>query len=139
MIDGVEMGAASFPEASKTRLNELYATASAATTVSAADALDGTTFCSAYIRLLQMIKVRRPSAKIVCVIGDYLYYGQGQAVSQIAELFGDEHVRAVDILTKYGFHANSAIPKYQYAHPTKAGMSKIADEVYEAVGDWINE
>ena len=110
-----------------------------ATTVSAADDLDGTTFCSAYIRLIQMIKVRHPAAKVVCVIGDYLYYGQGQAICRIADLFGDDSVRTVDILSKYGYKANSAIPKYSYAHPTAAGMTKIADEIYLAVGDWIDE
>jgi hypothetical protein len=139
LIDGVEMNASSFPDDSQSRLEELYAAASAATTVSAADALDGTTFCSAYIRLLQMIKVRHPAAKVVCIIGDYLYYGQGQAISRIAELFGDDYVRVVDILSKYGYKANSAIPKYSYAHPTKAGMSKIADEIALGVLDWIDE
>ena len=139
LIDGVDMNAGSFPETSQSRLEELYAAASAATTVSAADALDGTTFCSAYIRLLQMIKVRYPSAKVVCVIGDYLYYGQGQAISRIAKLFGEDFVRPVDILSKYGYKANSAIPKFSYAHPTAAGMTKIADEIYMEVGGWIDE
>ena len=139
LIEGVEMGSETFPEASQARLEELYAAASAATTVSVADALDGTTFSAAYIRLLQMIKVRHPSAKVVCIIGDYLYYGQGQAISRIATLFGNDFVRVVDILSKYGFHANSAFPKYNYAHPTAAGMSKIADEVYSEVGEWIDE
>ena len=138
LIDGVEMGAESFPDASQGRLEELYADAAAATTVSAADALDGTTFCSAYIRLIQMIKVRFPSAKVVCIIGDYLKPGQGQAISRIATLFGSDSVRVVDILSKYGFHANSAIPKFNYAHPTAAGMSVIANEVYSEVGDWID-
>ena len=139
LIDGVEMNAGSFPASSQSRLEELYAAASAATTVAEADALDGTTFCSAYIRLLQMIKMRHPAAKVVCVIGDYLYYGQGQAISRIAELFGEDFVRPVDILSKYGYKANSAIPKYSYAHPTAAGMSKIANEIYMEVGEWIDE
>ena len=86
-----------------------------------------------------MIKVRFPSAKVVCIIGDYLKPGQGQAINRIAALFGEDSVRAVDILSKYGFHANSAIPKYNYAHPTAAGMAVIADEVYSTVGSWIDE
>lgn len=138
LIDGVEMGASSFPDSSQDRLEELYADAEAATTASAADALDGTTFCSAYIRLIQMIKARFPSAKVVCVIGDYLRPGQGQAISRIATLFGSDNVRVVDILSKYGYKANSAIPKFDYAHPTAAGMSVIANEVYSEVGDWID-
>ncbi len=139
LIDGVAMGAESFPEASKAKLNELLATADAATTVDAADALDGTTFCSAYIRLIQMIKARHPQAKIVCIIGDYLYYGMGDAVKLIADHWDD--VRAVDILGQFGYKANgsSGIPKYDYAHPNAAGMEKIASFVYEKVGAWIDQ
>jgi lysophospholipase L1-like esterase len=141
LIDGVAMGAESFPEASKTRLNELLATADAATTVDAADALDGTTFCSAYIRLIQMIRARHPEAKIVCIIGDYLYYGMGQAVNLIAAHYSQDQVRAVDILGQFGYKANgsSGIPKYDYAHPNAAGMEKIASFVYEKVGAWIDQ
>lgn len=141
LIDGVAMGAESFPEASKTRLNELLATADAATTVDAADALDGTTFCSAYIRLIQMIRARHPEAKIVCIIGDYLYYGMGQAVNLIAAHYSQDQVRAVDILGQFGYKANgsSGIPKYDYAHPNAAGMEKIASFVYETVGEWIDQ
>ncbi len=139
LIDGVAMGAESFPDESKAKLNELLATADAATTVDAADALDGTTFCSAYIRLIQMIRARHPQAKIVCIIGDYLYYGMGDAVKLIADHWDD--VRAVDILGQFGYKANgsSGIPKYDYAHPNAAGMEKIASFVYEKVGAWIDQ
>lgn len=141
LIEGVAMGAESFPEASKAKLNELLATADAATTVDAADALDGTTFCSAYIRLIQMIRARHPEAKIVCIIGDYLYYGMGDAVNLIAAHYSQDQVRAVDILGEFGYKANgsSGIPKYDYAHPNAAGMEKIASFVYEKVGVWIDQ
>ncbi|MBR4821848.1 MAG: calcineurin-like phosphoesterase C-terminal domain-containing protein [Bacteroidales bacterium] len=140
LIDGVEMGAASFPESSAARLDELVSSANAATTVEAADALDGSTFCSAYIRLIQMIRTRYPEAKIVCIIGDYLYYGQGQAINQIVSRYSSDYVRAVDILGEFGYKANSSsgIPKYDYAHPNAAGMQKIASFVYEKVGEWID-
>ena len=141
LINGVAMGAESFPEASKANLNELLATADAATTVDAADALDGTTFCSAYIRLIQMIRARHPQAKIVCIIGDYLYYGMGDAVNLIAAHYSQDQVRAVDILGEFGYKANgsSGIPKYDYAHPNAAGMEKIASFVYQKVGEWIDQ
>ena len=139
LIDGVEMGAASFPEASVARLNELLETADAATTVTAADALNGTTFSSAYIRLIQMIRTRYPSAKVVCIIGDYLYSGMGEAVRKIVAHYDQDYVRAADILGQYGFHANSAIPKYNYAHPTAAGMSTIANYIYQELGAWLDE
>ena len=138
LIDGVAMGAETFPASSEGRLNELLAAADAATTVAQADALDGTTYTSACIRLIQMLRVRHPEAKIVFIIGDYVYYGMGEVSRKIVDHFSDDYVRKVDILGEYGFHASSAIPKYDYAHPSAAGMDKIARYVYEQVGDWID-
>ena len=138
LIDGVAMGAETFPASSEGRLNELLAAADAATTVAQADALDGTTFASACIRLIQMLRVRHPEAKIVFIIGDYVYHGMGEAARKIVDHFPDDYVRKVDILREYGFHASSAIPKYDYAHPSAAGMDKIAGFVYEEVGNWID-
>ena len=140
LIDGVSMGAESFPESAKARLEELLATADAATTVEAADALDGSTFSSAYIRLIQMIRARHPQARIVCIIGDYLYYGLGDAIRLITAHYPEDQVRAVDILGEFGYKANSSsgIPKYDYAHPNAAGMEKIASFIYEKVGTWID-
>lgn len=138
LIDGVEMGAASFPESSEARLNELLAAADAATTVAAADALDGTTYAGACIRLIQMLRVRHPEAKIVFIIGDYVYYGMGEAARKIVDHFSDDYVRKVDILGEFGYKASGAIPKYDYAHPTATGMDKIAKYVYEQVGAWID-
>ena len=138
LIDGVEMGATSFPSSSDARLAELVATAKAATTVAEADALDGTTYAGACIRLIQMLHVRHPEAKIVFIIGDYVYSGMGEAARKIVDSFSDDYVRKVDILGKYGYKANSAIKKFDYAHPTAAGMDVIASYVYEQVGEWID-
>ena len=140
LIDGVAMGAESIPASSEGRLAELLSAADEATTVAAADALDGSTFTGAYIRLIRMLQVRYPSAKIVCIIGDYLYYGLGDAIRKVVAHFPEDEVRAVDILGEYGYKANSSsgIPKYDYAHPNAAGMAKIADFVYSEVGSWID-
>jgi lysophospholipase L1-like esterase len=138
LIDGVEMGSSTFPESSSEKLNELLSLADAATTVNAADALDGSTFCAAYIRLIQMLRTRYPSVKIVCIIGDYLYYGQGQAINRIVGHYPENEVRAVDILSEWGHKANSVIPKYEYAHPNAAGMDKIASMIYRDLGEWID-
>lgn len=134
LIDGVNMRAASFPDGSKAKLEELLADADAASTVDEADALDGKTFCSAYIRLIRMIKARHPQAKVVCVIGDYLSNGMAEAVNLIADHWDD--VRAVDILAEVGF---GGIPKYASPHPNAAGMEKIANFVYQEVGAWIDQ
>ena len=133
LIDGVAMNVGAFPESSIDKLEELFALASAAATVTDADALDGTTFCSAYIRLIQMILVRHPEAKVVCVIGDYLRGGQGDAIKRIAQLFGDDKVRYADIQGE-----GVSISKYSNPHPDAAGMATMADFIYSRVGDWID-
>ena len=133
LISGVAMNASSFPSEATDALNALFAAADAATTVSEADALDGTTFCSAYIRLIKMIQTRHPSAKVVCVIGDYLRQGQADAIKLIAQHFGDDKVRVADMLG-----ANLSIPKYSNPHPSAAGMANMANFIYQEVGSWID-
>ncbi|MCR5407744.1 MAG: hypothetical protein K6E61_01390 [Bacteroidales bacterium] len=135
LIDGVAMSSDSFPESSTATLDALFNAADAATTVDAADALDGTTFCSAYIRLIRMIQARcGEEVKVVCLIGDYLKGGQQEAINLIAQHFGNDKVRVADMLG-----ANLSIPKYSNPHPNAAGMEKIASFVYEKVGAWIDQ
>ena len=134
LIDGVAMSVSSFPDESIDKLDELYATASDAATIAEADALDGTTFCSAYIRLIRMILVRHPNAKVVCVIGGYLKGGQGAAIKLIADRFGADKVRYADIQGE-----GVTISMYNNPHPDAAGMATMANFIYSKVGDWIDE
>ena len=133
LIDGVAMNVSSFPSDAQEALDALFEDADAATTVAAADALDGTTFCSAYIRLIKMIQTRHPSAKVVCVIGDYLRGGQDDAIKLIAQHFGDSKVRYADIKGE-----GVTISKYSNPHPDAAGMATMADFIYSKVGSWID-
>lgn len=127
------MSASSFPSSAQDALDALFDDADAATTVSAADALDGTTFCSAYIRLIKMIQTRHPGVKIVCVIGDYLRQGQVEAVKLIVDHFGEDNVRYADLCNDCG-----SIGKYSNPHPNAAGMATMADFIYGEVGEWID-
>ena len=116
-------------------LQNLFATADAATTLTAAEALDFSTFCSAYIKLLQMIKVRYPDAKVVCIIGDCVSAGMQSAIKSIAEHYGAKNV---DLLAINGYRGTSPISKYDGAvHPDAAGMAYMADEIFSQVGTWI--
>jgi len=138
LIEGVPMGSKTFPESAEDDLEELFLVADEATTVAQANALDGSTYCGACIRLIRMLQTRYPSVKIVWVIGDYVYSGMAEANRRIAAHFGDDQVRTVDIFGKYGYQA-SAIPKFNYAHPTAAGMEVIASYAWQQVGSWIDE
>ena len=134
LITGVSMSSSSFPASAQDALDAIFSAADAATTVSAADALDGSNFCSAYTRLIRMIQTRHPSAKIVCVIGDYLRGGQGEAIKLIAQHFGDSAVRVADLLGE-----NVSIPKYSNPHPNAAGMDAMAGFIYQKLGSWLDE
>lgn len=134
LINGVAMNVSSFPSSAQDELDILFELADAATTVDAADALDGTTFCAAYIRLIKMIQTRHPGVKIVCVIGDYLRGGQGDAIKLIANHFGEDQVRYADILGE-----KVTIAKYANPHPNAAGMATMAEFIYSKVGSWIDE
>ncbi|MBO4670937.1 MAG: calcineurin-like phosphoesterase C-terminal domain-containing protein [Bacteroidales bacterium] len=134
LITGVSMSESAFPSSSQAALDAIFAAADAATTVSAADALDGSNFCSAYTRLIKMVQTRHPSAKIVCVIGDYLRGGQGDAIKLIAQHFGDSKVRVADLLGD-----NVSIPKYSNPHPNASGMEAMASYIYQKLGTWLDE
>ena len=134
LIADVPMNVSEFPQAATGLLEELYATASDASTVSLADALDGTTFCSAYIRLIRMIQARcGESVKIVCVIGSYLQGGQQDAIKLIAQMFGNDKVRVADIPG-----SGQTISMYSNPHPNAAGMETMATVIYQQVGSWID-
>ncbi|MCQ2184236.1 MAG: DUF4886 domain-containing protein [Bacteroidales bacterium] len=115
----------------------LFATADAATTRAAAEGLDATTFCSAYIKLMQMLKVRYPSAKVVCLVGDCLSAGMQSAVKSISAHYGAKYV---DFLAINGFKGNTIIGKYDGGtHPNAAGMEYMASEIYRELGPWLEE
>lgn len=115
--------------------------ADAATTKALAEALPTDTYCESYIKLLQMIKIQYPAAKVVCIIGDWFSEGMEKAILDFAPHFG---ARVVDILAVGGFD-NPAIEKQDGGldqpstgcHPTAAGMAFIARQIWLSVGSWL--
>ena len=125
------------------QLAPLFTTADAATTRAQIEALDDTTFCSAYIKLVKLIQERNPKVKIVCVIGDYLGVGVQQATHKIAEHYG---ARCVDLRAVNGFNDQVYMPKLYYApdntgqcHPNQQAMAFIAEKIYRELGAWLEE
>lgn len=49
---------------------------------------------------MQMIKVRYPSAKVVCIIGDWISAGMQKTIQKVADHYG---ARTVDFLSVNGF------------------------------------
>lgn len=141
LAEGVEMRSADAP--SDESFAKMFATADAATTRAEIEALDDTTFCTAYIKLMCLIRERHPQAKIVCIIGDYLTTGIEKSTIRIAEHYG---ARYVDLYAVNGYNDQTYMPKHDYnpatgkgCHPSSAAMEFIAKKIYTELGDWLEE
>ena len=130
------MNSSAAPDA--TALNALFATADACTTVSQAEALAFNTFCAAYIKLVKMVRLRYPSAKVVCIIGDCVSEGMQSAIKSVADHYG---ARYVDFLAINGFRGTSPLTKYEgnVVHPDANGMDFMASTIYRQLGSWLEE
>ena len=136
LIAGQAMNSSAAPDA--TALNALFATADACTTVSQAEALAFNTFCAAYIKLVKMVRLRYPSAKVVCIIGDCVSEGMQSAIKSVADHYG---ARYVDFLAINGFRGTSPLTKYEgnVVHPDANGMDFMASTIYRQLGSWLEE
>ncbi len=138
---GVAMRSANAP--SDEAFADMFGKADAAVTRAEIEALDDTTFCTAYIKLVCLIRERYPNAKIVCVIGDYLTTGIEKSTIRIAEHYG---ARYVDLYAVNGYNDQTYMPKHDYnpstgsgCHPSSAAMKFIAEKIYTELGDWLEE
>ena len=136
LIGTTPMNSSSAPDAAA--LSSLFMTADACTTIAQAEALDFSTFCSAYIKLVKMVKVRYPNAKVVCIIGDCVSAGMQSAIKSIATHYGAKYV---DFLAINGFKGTSPLTKYEgnTVHPDSNGMDFMAKTIYQQLGSWLNE
>ena len=117
----------------------MFATADAATTREEIEALDDTTFCTAYIKLVKLWMQQYPGVKIVCIIGDYLSEGVEQSILKIAAHYG---AKSVDLLQVNGFNDQTYMPKHDYngssgCHPGVKAMAFIANKIYTELGPWM--
>lgn len=142
LVEGLGVRSTSGP--TDAQLAPLFAAADAATTRAEIEALNDTTFCEAYIKLVKLINERNPKVKIVCVIGDYLGVGVQQATHKIAEHY--HNAKCVDLRAVNGFNDQTYMPKLYYSadntgqcHPNQQAMAFIADKIYKELGLWLEE
>lgn len=100
-------------------------------------------FCSAYIKLICMIRQKYPDVKIVCIIGDYVSIGIQKSIKAIAEHYG---AGCVDLYAVNGFNDQTYMPKHDYnpdtgkgCHPGAVAMEFIAEKIYSELGAWLEE
>ena len=116
--------------------NSVFAQADAATTITASEGLPYNTFLSAYVKLMQMIKVRYPSVKVVCIIGDCISAGMQKTIQKVADHYG---ARTVDFLAVNGYMDTEYMTKYSGVHPDANGMAFMAEKIYSELGAWLEE
>lgn len=143
LVEGLGVRSTSGP--TDAQLAPLFAAADAATTRAEIEALNDTTFCEAYIKLVKLINERNPKVKIVCLIGDYLGEGVQQATHKMAAHF-PINCKCVDLRAVNGFNDQTYMPKLYYSadntgecHPNQQAMAFIADKIYKELGLWLEE
>lgn len=146
LLPGVSVRTTSAPKDSD--MEALYAVADKAKSRAQIEALNDTTFCEAYIKLILLIKERNPQVKIVCIIGDYVGVGVQQATHKMAAHYG---AKVVDLLAVGGFNdldTNQAYMPKLYnedkqspgqCHPNQKAMAFIAEKIYKELGAWLEE
>ena len=129
------------PSPKASDLAPLFETADAATTREQIEALDNTTFCTAYIKLIRLIMQQYPDCKIVCIIGDCVYDNIEASTLLIAEHYG---AKCVNLLRVNGYNDQVYMPKHDYdgpgsngCHPGVKAMHFIADKIYDELGPWM--
>lgn len=142
LAPGITMRSSSAP--SDTVLEPLFAAADAAVTYEQAKALNDTTLCEAFMKLIRLCRTKYPGVKIILVIGDYLTAGIEQSILKIGAHYTD--IKIVDLLAVNGFNDQTYMPKHDYnpstgsgCHPSSKAMEFIANKIYAECGEWMEK
>ncbi len=120
-------------------MKALFDKADATTTYEQSQTLEETSFMEAYVKLLTMMHHRYPSAKVVMIIGDWIPAGTRQAILKAAAHYQTKYgYRCVDLQEISPYQTSAEIPKYSGCHPNEAGMTVMANYIYEQVGSYID-
>lgn len=117
--------------------NAVFDVADAAQTLEQIEALrDSCSFVHAYVKLLTKIHFLYPDAKVVMIIGDQLTKRAGQVLLEIAAHYGERYgYKCVDF---YGLAAEIEKIAPSNAHPSAAGHTYMANQIYEQTQDYID-
>lgn len=111
----------------------------------ASDNLDLDYFMPAYVELLRRIFTDHPSVKIVCLVGDGMTDAQDAWIKGVTEYFATHgysgRIKTVSFHNAGNYNGkiydNTHIPKVSGVHPNEAGMTYMANFIYDEIKDWI--
>jgi len=122
------------PAPSQAVLDAVFDAADAAVTRTDISVLQDQDFCSAYVKLIRLIRYDHPEASIACIIGDIL----NEPVAQCIRAAGAHYnLPVVDFFATAGYNDTANIPKIDGVHPNTVGMSYIATKVYNEIKSTI--
>ena len=119
---------------SDAEFNAVFTAAEAADTWDEILALEDRSFIHSYVKLLNMIHFKHPSAKVVMLIGDALTKRAQEAVLKIAAHY--EQLYGYKCVNFFGLA--DSIGKASGAHPSSEGFTFMANKIYEEVGSYID-
>ena len=119
------------------QFEEVFATAEAADTWEKILALEDRFFIHAYVKMLNMIHFKHPSAKVVMIIPDCITERCWQSLKKIGDHYGEKYgYKYVDFYIDG--NSNPNIPKVSGVHPDGAGFTYMADEIYRLTETYID-
>ncbi len=106
--------------------------------------LDLDYFMPAYVELLRRIFSDHAEVKVVCLVGDGMTDAQDAWIKGVTQYF-DTHgyqgrIKTVSFHNEGNYdgkHYDPNIPKVSGVHPDDAGMTYMANFIYDEIKDWI--
>ena len=106
--------------------------------------LDLDYFMPAYVELLRRVFNDHPDVKIVCLVGDGMTDAQDAWIKGVTQYFAalgyQDRIKTVSFHNAGNYdgkHYDSKISKVSGVHPDDAGMTYMANFIYEEIKDWI--
>ncbi|MBO7604508.1 MAG: hypothetical protein J6S97_08875 [Bacteroidales bacterium] len=106
--------------------------------------LDLDYFMPAYVELLRRIFNDHADVKIVCLVGDGMTDAQDEWIKGVTEYFANHgyqnRIKTVSFHNEGNYdgkHYDPKISKVSGVHPDDAGMTYMADFIYNEIKDWI--
>ena len=106
--------------------------------------LDLDYFMPAYVELLRRIFNDHADVKIVCLVGDGMTDAQDAWIKGVTQYFAahgyQDRIKTVSFHNEGNYdgkHYDSKISKVSGVHPDDAGMTYMADFIYDEIKDWI--
>ena len=106
--------------------------------------LDLDYFMPAYVELLRRIFNDHDDVKIVCLVGDGMTDAQDAWIKGVTQYFANHgysgRIKTVSFHNEGNYdgkHYDANIPKVSGVHPNDAGMTYMANFIYDEIKDWI--